>query len=90
MTVRMRLCTAYLSRPVTLVQDILPIFKDEHVAGYNWGLVTGRSQTNYSWTSWAVAVPGPPSPWFHDILHPDGRPYDETETTFIRNILAKE
>jgi hypothetical protein len=63
------LCTEYMARPVNLFHEILPIFKAENVAGYNWGLVTGRSQTNYSWTSWAVVVPGPPDPWFHDVLH---------------------
>lgn len=84
------LCTEYMARPVNLFREILPIFKDENVAGYNWGLVTGRSQTNYSWTSWAVVVPGTPDPWFHDVLHSDGTPYDEAETTFIRNILAED
>lgn len=84
------LCTEYMARPVNLFQEVLPIFKDENVAGYNWGLVTGRSQTHYSWTSWAVVVPGPPEPWFHDVLYSDGTPYDEAETTFIRKILAED
>ena len=80
------LCTEYLSRPDNRFQDILPIFKAEDIAGYNWGLVNGKSQTNYSWTSWVTMDPNGGDPWFHDILRPDGTAFDPEEVAFIREI----
>jgi hypothetical protein len=29
-------------------------------------------------------------PWFHDILNPDGTPYDSDETTLIRQLTGAE
>jgi hypothetical protein len=26
--------------------------------------------------------------WFHEIFHTNGRPYDEQEVTFIKEIIA--
>jgi hypothetical protein len=33
-------------------------------------------------------VPKPaPAPWFHDVLRPDGTPFDPEEAAFLRSFL---
>jgi hypothetical protein len=64
----------------------LPLFKTEGVGCYNWGLVNGRTQTQYPWGS----KPGDSEPavWFHDLFHKDGKPYDVAEIAAIRRTSA--
>jgi hypothetical protein len=65
----------------------LPIFKEEKVGCYNWGLVSGKTQTIYPWGS----KKGGPEPkvWFHDIFRPDGTAFDAREVALIREITAR-
>ena len=85
---RPMLCTEYMARPTgSTFQAILPIFKEHKIGAYNWGFVSGKSQTIYPWESWRRQFDGPPELWFHDIFHPDGTPYKEDEVEFIRGIL---
>jgi hypothetical protein len=82
------LCTEYMARSTgNTFEAILPIFKEEKIGAYNWGAVAGKTQTIYPWSSWET----PPSSeepvfWFHDILRPDGSPYDARETETISNL----
>lgn len=64
----------------------LPLFKQQGVACYCWGLVNGRTQTNFAWSSKA----GEPEPkvWFHDLFRKDGTPFDPAETDVIRKTTA--
>lgn len=80
--------TEFMARtPGSTFEGILPIARREKIAAYCWGLVAGRSQTLYPWDSWANPyVEAMPEPWFHDVFHPDGRPYSEAETEMIRQI----
>jgi hypothetical protein len=56
----------------------------------SWGLVAGRTQTQHPWSSWLDAEPQPePAVWFHDILRPDGTPFDPEETAFLRDLLRE-
>ncbi len=81
------LCSEYMARaPGNTFQNILPFFKAENVAAYNWGAVAGRSQTNYPWDSWQNPYPGEPPLWQHDIFRPDGSPYDPSETKLIQSL----
>jgi hypothetical protein len=81
------LCTEYLARGAgSTFAAILPYFKAEKVAAYNWGAVAGKSQTNYPWESWKKAFHAEPDPWHHDILRPDGTPYDPKEAELIRSL----
>lgn len=83
------LCTEWMARTVgSTFQTVLPIFAERRIGAYNWGLVSGRSQTIYSWFSWLRPDP-PDAPWFHDILRRDGSAYDEAETTLIRELTAQ-
>lgn len=79
------ICTEYMARKQnSLFITHLPIFKREHVAAINWGLVSGKSNTIFPWDSKA----GSPEPavWFHDIFRKDGTPFDAKETIFIKQI----
>lgn len=84
------LCTEYMARSVgSTFQTILPIFDEENIGAYNWGLVTGRTQTIYNWLSWLTMDPADADPWFHDIFHPDGAPYDAEEIALIRELTGR-
>ncbi|MGD8317057.1 MAG: cellulase family glycosylhydrolase [Myxococcales bacterium] len=84
------LCTEYMARPGgSTFQAILPIFEAQDVAAYNWGLVSGKTQTIYTWLSWITRSPDDADPWFHDIFYPDGTPYDPEEVAFIRELTGR-
>lgn len=79
------LCTEYMSRTSgSLFETHLPIMKKYKVAAYNWGLVSGKTQTIYTWED----RPGGAEPniWFHDIFRKDGTPFSSKEIQFIREV----
>ena len=81
------ICTEYMARPMgSTFTAILPILKKNRVGAYNWGFVSGKSQTIYPWDSWEKTYTGEPSLWFHDIFRANGSPYDAKETEFIRQM----
>ncbi len=85
--VRPLICTEYMSRGTgNTFEAILPLLKQEKVAAYNWGAVSGKTQTIYPWDSWQKLYPPEPPLWFHDIFRPDGSPYDARETETIRGL----
>ncbi|KZS53496.1 cellulase family glycosylhydrolase [Mycobacterium ostraviense] len=78
------LCTEYLARPLgSTIAGILPIAKRYNVAAFNWGLVAGKTQTYLPWDSWDHPYPTVPKVWFHDLLYPDGRPYQDAEIRIL-------
>ena len=79
------ICTEWLRRSHSNVETHLPIFEKEHVGCYNWGLVSGKTQTIYPWGS----KKGAPEPkiWFHDLLRKDGTPFDPSEVTLFRELI---
>jgi hypothetical protein len=84
------LCTEYMARGRgSTFEAILPYFKQEKVAAYNWGAVSGKSQTIYPWDSWQKPYRTEPVSWHHDIFRIDGTPYDAKETELIRSLLKK-
>jgi len=85
-TGRPLLCTEFMARGLGSTFDPhLAWMCDEGIGAYCWGLVAGRSQTHFPWASWTTPQPADPEPWHHDILRPDGSPYDPTEVSFIRS-----
>lgn len=73
------LCTEWMARHTgATIVEMANMFATERVACYQWGLVRGRTQTHLPWPHMAFpdAAPGT---WFHDLLHPDGTPYDPAE-----------
>lgn len=78
------ICTECLRRQVgNTFEAFLPIFSENQIGWYNWGLVAGRTQTYMPWGS----KKGDPMPkvWQHDIFYPDGKPYDWKEIKLIQN-----
>ena len=92
LTDRPLLCTEYLARPLhSRFETHLPIFHERRIGAIHWGLVSGRTQTVYPWWSWLDETPQPePDPWFHDVLRPDGTPFDAVEAAFLRRFLVSE
>jgi hypothetical protein len=81
------ICTEYLARGVgCTLQALLPYFKEERIGAYNWGAVSGKSQTIYPWSSLEKPFTEEPNPWHHDLLRPDGRPYDPVEAALIKSL----
>jgi len=81
------LCTEFLRRSVgNTFAALLPIFRRHAVGWYHWGLVAGRTQTFYDWSS----KPGDPPPriWQHDLLREDGSPFDPEEARFLKRFAA--
>ncbi len=84
------LCTEYMARAKgSTFRTIMPYLKAEGIAAYNWGSISGRSQTIYPWDSWQRPyIPDPPL-WFHDIFRENGSPYDLRETKLIASLLKE-
>ncbi len=78
-------CTEYMARPnKSTFNPNLGLMKTENVGAYNWGFVSGKSQTIYPWDSWTTKYTSEPPVWFHDILRMDGSPYLPEEVAYIR------
>jgi hypothetical protein len=45
------LCTEYMARPRSTFQRAMPILKKHNVAAISWGLVSGKTQTVWPWSS---------------------------------------
>jgi hypothetical protein len=84
------ICTEYLARTAgSHLHEILPYFKEKHVGAFQWGLVAGKTQTQYPWESWKQTFTEEPKIWFHELFHKDGRPFDPAETELYRKLTAK-
>ena len=87
---RPAICTEYLSRPYGCTfQAVLPYMKEKNIGAINWGFVTGKIQTQYPWSSWKRSFTAEPKVWFHDVLRPDGKPFDPAETDLIRKLTGR-
>ena len=85
------LCTEYMSRGNgSFFEPHLGYMKEQRVAAYNWGLVSGKTQTIYPWNSWKTPYSGEPPLWFHDIFRADGMAYRAEEASYIRTITGKK
>jgi hypothetical protein len=85
------ICTEYMARPVNSTFDPnLKYMHDQHVGAYNWGFVSGKTQTIFPWDSWTKTYTNEPPLWFHDIFHTDGTPYKQSEVDFIKSVTMGE
>jgi hypothetical protein len=81
------LCTEYLARTLgNTVEGVLPIAKRHNVGAFNWGLIAGKTQTYFPWDSWDHPYTSIPEVWFHDLLRPDGRPFQGSEMDAIHGL----
>jgi len=83
--------TEWLHRPAgNTVEDILPLFFEKKIGAWQWGMIKGRTQTNLSWSTMNGGTPQPdPELWQHDILHPDGTPYRQSEIDLFKYYINK-
>lgn len=80
-------CTEYMARPMGSTFDpILGYFHEQNIGAFNWGFVSGKSQTIYPWDSWSKTYTNEPPVWFHDIFRKNGTPYDAKEVQYIRSV----
>jgi hypothetical protein len=83
------LCTEYMNRQAKSTFDpVMGYLKEQKVAAYNWGLVSGKTQTIYPWDSWKKQYTAEPTLWFHDILRKDGTPFDPKEVEYIKKLAG--
>lgn len=90
------ICTEWLGRSCgSQVSTNLPVFVEENVGCFNWGLVAGKTNTIYPWKevldpSHVLDLHAEPEPWFHDLLRPDGTPYDPAEIELFKMYTRRE
>jgi hypothetical protein len=84
------ICSEYMRRPVSNFKTHLPLLKKENIGAYNWGLVSGKTQTIYPWDSWSKKYTAEPEIWFHDVFRKDGTPFDASEVELIRSLSGKK
>ena len=79
------LCTEWLARGLaSRIETHLPIFEEQRVGCHCWGLVAGKTQTIHGWGDRRGSAE--PDVWHHDLLRPDGTPYDEGEIAMLRSL----
>lgn len=85
------ICTEFMARGAGSTFDtVLPLAKKYNVAAINWGFVAGKTQTYYPWDSWRHPyILDQPTLWFHEVLHPDGKPYRVAEVKLIRELTGR-
>jgi hypothetical protein len=88
-TGRPLICTEYMARTRgSLFKDIMPMLKEQNIGAYNWGLVSGKSNTIYAWDT-PMPDGKEPKVWFHDIFRKNGKPYSEEEVRLIKQLTGK-
>jgi hypothetical protein len=82
------ICTEWMNRPLgSTFAAILPVLFQDRTGSMFWGLVNGKTQTNYHWGSKAGAPP--PQVWQHDIFRGDLTPYDQNELELLTHYIRK-
>ncbi len=83
------ICTEYMARTRgSTVEGVLPVAKRHNVGAINWGLVAGKTQTYFPWDSWQHPYTRVPKVWFHDLLRPDGRPFQDADMKTIGSLAG--
>jgi hypothetical protein len=83
------ICTEYMARTRgSLFENIMPLLKKENVGAYNWGFVSGKTNTIYAWDA-PMPDGKEPAVWFHDIFRENGDPYDQKEVAIIKHLTKK-
>jgi hypothetical protein len=84
------ICTEYMARTRgSYFANIMPMLKEENIGAFNWGLVSGKTNTIYAWDT-PIPDGKEPKIWFHDIFRKDGTPYDKKEVELIKSLTGRE
>jgi hypothetical protein len=84
-------CTEWFARPTgSRIEADLTLLREEKVGGYMWGLVNGRTQCQFPWWNKPGGGVDPKHGWFHDLLHPDGKPYRDEEVEALKRVLKEK
>lgn len=82
------ICSEYMKRVNhSTFLAITPMLKREKVGAINWGLVGGKTQTNYPQGNKGGELE--PELWYHDIFRKDGSPFREEETDLLHRLTKK-
>lgn len=82
------LCTEYVAREYgNTFHTILPIFEENNIGAFNWGFVSGKTNTIYPWKSWDSTYTAPPAKWHHDIFSQNGQPFSKEEVLYIKTLI---
>jgi hypothetical protein len=75
--------TEWLRRQVgNTFEQVIPVFKENKIGWYHWGLVQGKTQT---WLHWSSSKEEPrDKPWQHDMFFPSHKAYDPQEIEMVR------
>ena len=88
---RPMISTEYLARGTgNRFETVLPLFQEHRIGAINWGLVDGKTQTKYPWSSWRDTFTAEPEVWHHDVFRADGTPYSTDEVELIRRLTAEQ
>lgn len=84
------ICTEYLARVLgDTFQNSMPVLAKHKIGAINWGLVAGKTNTMWGWSSWETPGTDEPKIWHHDILRKDGTAFDTDEVSFIKSITKQ-
>ena len=78
-------CTEYVARTHgSTFEAILPQMDRYNIGAYNWGLVSGKTNTIYPWASWDSTFTAEPHLWHHDVFRENGSVYREQEGAILQ------
>lgn len=72
-----------------LIQDNLPLYHDEGIGSYSWGLVAGKSQHFLPWDELWKNRDLPLNLWQHDLFDTFHTAYDPEELNLMRRLSPK-
>jgi hypothetical protein len=82
------ICTEFMNRPRTTLENSLPIFKKENVGALCWGLVARPGYKGYH--SGQKPEEAAAGYWYHNLFNSKHEPYESSEITFLKKITGKE
>lgn len=91
--------TEWMHRPNgNTILNTLPLFYEQKIGIWNWGLYQGRCQTHLSWATMSGnATPtadkntqSSDTLWQHDLLYPDGTPYMQEEIDLMMQLTNRK
>jgi hypothetical protein len=83
------ICSEYMARPAGSSFDPnLGFLKQQKAGAYNWGFVSGKTQTIFPWDSWTKTYTSEPPVWFHDIFRADGTAFRTNEVQYIKSLTG--